>query len=138
MDSTVTGGMARRRLKLALARAALLALVLPCLPVSASDGDMQYSSPYLWVDPETGELKTINPGPRLKSHEPMPVQAELEPDPAAAEAAPQAAAGAGDDAGAGGQGGGLQVFPALAGLGILLAAGFVLLRRRKGEDSGAG
>jgi hypothetical protein len=34
----------------------------------AADGDVTYGAPYLWVNPETGELETINPGPQLKTH----------------------------------------------------------------------
>jgi hypothetical protein len=36
--------------------------------VSAGDGDVDYSAPYITVDPETGELVTVNPGPQLKMH----------------------------------------------------------------------
>jgi len=34
----------------------------------AGDGDVTYGAPYLWVNPETGELETVNPGPQLKTH----------------------------------------------------------------------
>jgi hypothetical protein len=34
----------------------------------ASDGDVNYVSPYITVDPETGKLITVNPGPELKVH----------------------------------------------------------------------
>jgi len=34
----------------------------------ATDGDVTYGAPYLWVNPETGELQTVNPGPQLKTH----------------------------------------------------------------------
>ena len=34
----------------------------------AVDGDVDYSAPYLWVDPETGEVSTVNPGPQPKVH----------------------------------------------------------------------
>ncbi|NNE38731.1 MAG: hypothetical protein HKN08_10545, partial [Gammaproteobacteria bacterium] len=30
-----------------------------------------YSAPYIWVNPETGQIETVNPGPRLKAHEAM-------------------------------------------------------------------
>ena len=36
--------------------------------VSASDGDVDYTAPYITVDPATGQLVTRNPGPHLKSH----------------------------------------------------------------------
>ncbi|NNE37311.1 MAG: hypothetical protein HKN08_03315 [Gammaproteobacteria bacterium] len=42
------------------------------LPVFATDGDVVYSAPYIWVNPETGQIETVNPGPRLKTHEAMP------------------------------------------------------------------
>jgi hypothetical protein len=41
------------------------------LPVLATDGDVVYSAPYIWVNPETGQIETVNPGPRLKAHEAM-------------------------------------------------------------------
>lgn len=34
----------------------------------ATDGDVQYSAPYIWVNPETGQVETVNPGPTLKTH----------------------------------------------------------------------
>lgn len=50
-----------------LLQAAVLISILP-QPVSATDGDVDYSSPYITVDPKTGQLVTRNPGPRLKTH----------------------------------------------------------------------
>ncbi len=41
------------------------------LPLWATDGDVVYSAPYIWVNPETGQIETVNPGPRLKAHEAM-------------------------------------------------------------------
>ena len=41
-------------------------------PSLAIDGDVVYSAPYIMVDPETGQIVTVNPGPRLKAHEVMP------------------------------------------------------------------
>jgi hypothetical protein len=38
----------------------------------AIDGDVVYSAPYIMVDPDTGQIVTVNPGPRLKAHEAMP------------------------------------------------------------------
>jgi len=35
----------------------------------AADGDVVYSAPYISVDPETGKLVTINPGPQMKMHD---------------------------------------------------------------------
>lgn len=40
-------------------------------PVVAGDGDVDYSAPYITVDPETGQLITVNPGPELKLHAPQ-------------------------------------------------------------------
>ncbi len=37
--------------------------------VFATDGDVVYSAPYIWVNPDTGQIETVNPGPRLKAHE---------------------------------------------------------------------
>lgn len=37
-------------------------------PVRAGDGDVDYSAPYITVDPKTGQLVTRNPGPHLKNH----------------------------------------------------------------------
>lgn len=37
-------------------------------PARAGDGDVDYSAPYITVDPESGKLITVNPGPQLKSH----------------------------------------------------------------------
>jgi len=36
--------------------------------VIAGDGDVSYSAPYITVDPATGNLITVNPGPELKTH----------------------------------------------------------------------
>ncbi len=50
---------------------AVLAGLLSVTNVLASDGDVDYSAPYITVDPETGQLITVNPGPRLKVHPPV-------------------------------------------------------------------
>jgi len=50
-----------------LLQVAALVAILP-QPATASDGDVDYSSPYITVDPKTGQLVTRNPGPRLKTH----------------------------------------------------------------------
>jgi len=49
----------------------LVALIFSAGVVLAGDGDVDYSAPYITVDPETGQLVTINPGPKLKMHEQM-------------------------------------------------------------------
>ncbi len=49
------------------------------LPLWATDGDVVYSAPYIWVNPETGQIETVNPGPRLKSHEAMASSEAAEP-----------------------------------------------------------
>jgi len=41
-------------------------LIVPV--VFAVDGDVDYAAPYLWVDPETGQVSTVNPGPQSKVH----------------------------------------------------------------------
>jgi len=41
-------------------------LIVPV--VFAVDGDVDYAAPYLWVDPETGQVSTVNPGPQPKVH----------------------------------------------------------------------
>jgi hypothetical protein len=57
------------RLSVSFAASLLLLLVSGWLPaVFAGDGDVDYSAPYITVDPETGQLVTVNPGPQLKSH----------------------------------------------------------------------
>jgi len=39
------------------------------VPVAfAVDGDVDYAAPYLWVDPETGQVSTVSPGPQPKVH----------------------------------------------------------------------
>lgn len=47
----------------------VIAGVLSINDVLAIDGDVEYSAPYIMVDPETGQIVTVNPGPRLKAHE---------------------------------------------------------------------
>jgi len=39
--------------------------------IMAGDGDVSYTSPYITVDPATGKLITVNPGPELKMHDGM-------------------------------------------------------------------
>ena len=48
----------------------VLLVTLVCLSSSAYciDGDVQYTAPYIWVNPETGQIETINPGPQPKKH----------------------------------------------------------------------
>jgi hypothetical protein len=46
----------------------LLSGMLMVPVVFAVDGDVDYAAPYLWVDPETGQVSTINPGPQPKVH----------------------------------------------------------------------
>jgi hypothetical protein len=55
---------------------------------AAGDGDVDYSAPYITVDPETGQLVTRNPGPKLKMHEQMAPAAAIESSPAVASAVP--------------------------------------------------
>ena len=58
--------MGRAMIVFLLQGVALMTMLLQ--PVGASDGDVDYSSPYITVDPETGQLVTRNPGPHLKNH----------------------------------------------------------------------
>lgn len=46
---------------------AVACLALPAV-ATAGDGDVDYSAPYITVDPETGKLITVNPGPTMKVH----------------------------------------------------------------------
>lgn len=46
----------------------MAAVLLKAAVVFAVDGDVDYSAPYLWVDPNTGQISTINPGPQPKVH----------------------------------------------------------------------
>jgi hypothetical protein len=54
----------------------LLAGYLSSQMVMAVDGDVVYSAPYIMVDPDTGQIVTVNPGPKLKAHEIMPMVSE--------------------------------------------------------------
>lgn len=56
------------RIKIVLLLQAAVLLSILSQPIRASDGDVDYSSPYITVDPKTGQLVTRNPGPRLKTH----------------------------------------------------------------------
>jgi len=50
-----------------------------CLSIQLSlaiDGDVEYSAPYIMVDPETGQIVTVNPGPKPKAHEVISVNEE--------------------------------------------------------------
>lgn len=53
----------------------LLSGLWPQQEAAAIDGDMQYSAPYVIFNEETGKLETVNPGPRLKTHEAEPAPA---------------------------------------------------------------
>lgn len=67
--------------------------------VFAGDGDLNYSAPYITVDPETGQLVTKNPGPHLKMHSQDPsMQMQAgEPDTTATTVASQTSTGSTDD-----------------------------------------
>lgn len=96
--------------------------------VSAGDGDVDYSAPYITVDPETGELVTVNPGPQLKMHSgSRSLSATQDPtnDQAAtmADAGTEAAA-ATDSPGETASGFPLLTFAALGAVALLLAMVF--------------
>lgn len=55
----------------AISRILLLAGLLCSTGVMAIDGDMDYTAPYIMVDPDTGQVVTVNPGPRPKAHPDM-------------------------------------------------------------------
>ena len=59
---------------------------------SATDGDVDYSSPYITVDPKTGQLITVNPGPRLKTHSSgdMPGMSQMQTEQPSAQTSPVA------------------------------------------------
>lgn len=59
--------MTRKIIALFAVQVLLFGAVLP--ESRASDGDVDYSAPYITVDPETGELITVNPGPRPEMHD---------------------------------------------------------------------
>jgi hypothetical protein len=54
----------------------LLILGLP-FPGIATDGDVTYSAPYIWVNPETGQVEMKNPGPQPKTHPNIATQASV-------------------------------------------------------------
>jgi hypothetical protein len=47
----------------------VLSLVLLSAVLSAYDGDVDYSAPYITVDPETGKLVTIDPKAQQQQHQ---------------------------------------------------------------------
>jgi hypothetical protein len=59
-------GMRARRLMVILIASVCVLSINQGLAI---DGDVEYSAPYIMVDPETGQIVTVNPGPRLKAHE---------------------------------------------------------------------
>ena len=61
----------QRRVLAFIFEIAVLAGLLSVSNVLASDGDVDYSAPYITVDPATGQLITVNPGPQLKVHPPV-------------------------------------------------------------------
>jgi len=67
----VLSNVMQRRVLVFVFEIAVLAGLLTVSNALASDGDVDYSAPYITVDPETGQLITVNPGPQLKVHPPV-------------------------------------------------------------------
>lgn len=107
------------------------ALLLPVLAAQATDGDVDYSAPYIWVNPETGQIETINPGPQPKAH---PMMTEQQPAPVVETAAAPADTASGGDAAADSSGSGIKGGMILAGGLIILAIAAVTLRRGRGKS----
>lgn len=118
------------RIGFRLALCALCGTVLLPGVAGASDGDVDYSAPYITVDPETGELITVNPGPRPVMHD---MAAAQERDSGRAQPAGSVDAEAGTNSPQ--TGAGLFVFvAAVVGLG---AAALFALSRRVRRNSGS-
>lgn len=125
------------RIKIVLLLQAAVLLSILSQPIRASDGDVDYSSPYITVDPKTGQLVTRNPGPRLKTHT-MDMASEktadsvaaITADPAAAATAQTPAAATVQDAGAPS---GSGISPATIAMiaGGLFVFGIVISRMKK-------
>jgi len=61
------GVAGRNNIVLLLSTLVLSGLLLTTNAI-AGDGDVDYSAPYIMVDPQTGKLVTVNPGPELRMH----------------------------------------------------------------------
>ncbi|MGY8814290.1 MAG: hypothetical protein ACKVHQ_06180 [Gammaproteobacteria bacterium] len=60
-----------RKISKLIIKLVVLNIYLFAFTALAIDGDVVYSAPYIMVDPETGQIVTVNPGPKLKAHEIM-------------------------------------------------------------------
>jgi hypothetical protein len=60
-----------RKISKFIIKLVVLNIYLFAFSALAIDGDVVYSAPYIMVDPETGQIVTVNPGPKLKAHEVM-------------------------------------------------------------------
>jgi hypothetical protein len=80
--------MGRRIVMLQMA----VSLILLSGVARATDGDVDYSSPYITVDPKTGQVITVNPGPRLKTHSSgdMPGMSQMQTEQPSPETSPVA------------------------------------------------
>ena len=76
---------------------AIVSLIALPLMASATDGDVTYSAPYIWVNPETGQIEMKNPGPQPKAHPGMSTESAETPAQMVM-AAEEGDAGAGDHA----------------------------------------
>lgn len=106
-------------------------------PAFAGDGDVDYSAPYITLDPETGELVTVNPGPQLKSH----ADPRSESSAQTADADTANVAGESADAGAQGIAGetGSGLHPAVFGVlgAVVLLSAVVFFLRGQGRTRDA-
>lgn len=98
---------------------------------AAGDGDVDYSAPYITVDPETGQLVTKNPGPKLKMHEQMASAAAIETSPVVVGAGPVETA---SPANSGTPSAALSIVAIVATLSILIA-GFAVWRSKQKQTS---
>ncbi|MGK0297818.1 MAG: hypothetical protein ACI9XC_001435 [Gammaproteobacteria bacterium] len=60
-----------RKISKLIIKLVVLNVYLFAFSAQAIDGDVVYSAPYIMVDPDTGQIVTVNPGPKLKAHEIM-------------------------------------------------------------------
>jgi len=96
--------------------------------VFAIDGDVQYSAPYLWVDPETGEISTRSDGPQPKAHpdEPPEISSTGQPDAVVPDPSPVVVDQAGSQPGISG-----MMLAGAAGAAVMLAGMLLFLARNR-------
>lgn len=118
-----------RYFKVFIFQIAVIAGLLSAGITLASDGDVNYSAPYITVDPETGKLITVNPGPKLKVHEPIAAN-ETTPDLTSATDAQTTVSGPTLDNNSEQQTRSIPVITTLAVV-ILISAGLFVIRSRQ-------